>query len=440
MHRLKTFLIALPVILVLLVGGVWGYLWYSTKQQLDEIIQLAKPFADINYRSIDVSLAGSITVNRIRAIIEPLNDAVSIGSIRLSTPNLLALLDISSQLRSGRLPRALRLSMENFEVSLDGGIMGASEMAKTNRSAFSDLDALGCGSLQTFSGTEWREMGYSNMVSNATWGYQLSPSHDVLELQIDSDTRDWAALNLRIGFAISPPTSSIIGLASSLSSKITQLEVLIRDLGFNERRNNYCVAKTGKPVDAYLADHVRLVAQRLQANGLQLGGGLIEAYRQYLASGSQLAIGASPPIPIDLRELQFYKPDDVKKLLELVVKVNEQPVNDLSLQWDAARIAKALEVKPEPQSTAEDASAEAPRPAPKPEPIIIQKSYRPIPINDLNRYIGAAAKIKMANNASYNGILDTVSSEIVTITIRKGGGKATLSLRRSDIIEAQILQ
>lgn len=439
MHRLKTFLIALPVVLALLVGGVWGYLWYNTKQQLDEFIKLVKPFADISYRGIDVSLAGSITVNRIRAIIEPLNDAVSIGSMRLNTPNLLALLDISTQLRSGHLPNALGLSMEDLEISLDGGILGASEAARTHRSPFSDLDALGCGPIQTLSGTEWQEMGYRNMVSNVTWGYRLTPAYDALELQIDSDTRDWAALNFRIGFAISPPTSSIIGLTTSLSPKITQLQVAIRDLGFNERRNNYCAAKAGKPVEAYLADHVRLVAQHLQANGLQLGGGLVDAYRQSLANGSQLAINASPPIPVDLRELQFYKPDDIKKLLGLAVKVNEQPVNDLTLQWDATKIAQALAVKSEPESTAEATSPATAKPEPKPDPVV-QKSYQPIPISELSRYIGTVAKIKMINNASYNGILDTVSSEMVIITIRKGSGKATLSLRRSDISEVQILQ
>ena len=43
MHKLKTLGIVLLVALVLIAGGIWGYLWYSTKQQIEQIAALAKP-------------------------------------------------------------------------------------------------------------------------------------------------------------------------------------------------------------------------------------------------------------------------------------------------------------------------------------------------------------------------------------------------------------
>ncbi|MBK8183404.1 MAG: hypothetical protein IPK63_11150 [Candidatus Competibacteraceae bacterium] len=63
MHKLKTIVITLLVVLILAVGGIWGYLWYSTKQQVDDIVALAKPFADISYGGIEISPAGSIGVS-----------------------------------------------------------------------------------------------------------------------------------------------------------------------------------------------------------------------------------------------------------------------------------------------------------------------------------------------------------------------------------------
>jgi hypothetical protein len=94
MHKLKTVGVAFLVALVLIAGGIWGYLWYSTKQQVDQIAAMAKPFADISYGGIEVSPAGSIGVNRLRILLNVVNDSIAIGSIRLNAPNILALLNI----------------------------------------------------------------------------------------------------------------------------------------------------------------------------------------------------------------------------------------------------------------------------------------------------------------------------------------------------------
>lgn len=440
MHKLKIALIALPIALILIVGALWVYLWYSTKQQVDQIVAAAKPFADISYRDISISPAGSVGVNRVQIIIDALNDSVRIGSIRLQAPNLLALLDIRRELSAGRLPSALALVLKQVEVSLDGGLLGASELAATQRSSFDNLDALGCGPTHSFGGTEWREMGYGNLISNINIGYRLNPARNGIELQIDGDTRDWAAVNLTVGLNTPSAAPSMLDLATTATPKLTKFAAIVRDDGFNQRRNDYCTKKAGKTVDAYIAEHTRLLVERLQANGIYLGPGLTEAYRNYLAVGSHVALNLSPPVPIDPREFQFYKPDDVIKLMGLTLKINEKPVTDLSIRWDNEKIAKALATKPAPELAAEAASTPTDRtPSSTAEPAIIPKSFHPIATSELGRYIGATAKVKTANGARYNGKIEAIADGMVTITIRKPSGTATLSLRRNEITEVDVL-
>ena len=441
MHKLKIILIALPIALVLIVGGLWAYLWYSTKQQVDQLVAAAKPFADISYREIAISPAGSVGVNRVQIIINALNDSVRVGSIRLKAPNLLALLDIRSALSAGRLPAALTLALEQIEVSLDGGLLGASDATPAQRSPFGDLDALGCGPTHSLGGAEWREMGYSNLISNIEIGYRLNPAQNGIELQIDSDTRDWAAINLMLGLTTPSARPSILDLATTATPKLTQFTAMVRDGGFNQRRNDYCAKKAGKPVETYIAEHARLVVERLQANGIYLGPGLIEAYRNYLAVGSQVALTLTPPVPIDPREFQFYKPDDVIKLMGLALKVNDKPVSDLSINWASDKIAKALATKPvaeSPEAATEPSRTER-TPSSAAEPTIIQKSFHPIALNELSRYIGATAKVKTANGARYNARIEAIVDGMVNITIRKPSGTATLSLRRNEITEVEVL-
>ena len=239
-----------------------------------------------------------------------------------------------------------------------------------------------------------------------------------------------------ISFATSGPTVSMIELASSLTPKLANLKAVMRDTGFNQRRNSYCAAKAGKAVDAYIVDHVRLVAERLHANGLYLGQGLLEGYRNYLMTGSQLTISASPPSPINPAELQSYKPEDAIKLAGLTLTVNEKPVTDLSLSWDNAKIARALGIQPE---IALEAEKPEPEPSSAPQTIVIERTFHPIPIGELAHHVGKMAKIKTANNAQYRGKLEAVTEDIATITIRKPSGSATLSLRKNEITQAQVL-
>jgi hypothetical protein len=436
MQKLKVFGIILVVTLVLLAGGTWGYLWYNTKQKVDQIALLAKPFADISYGGIDVLPSGSVGVNRLRVLLNALDDSVTIGSIRLNAPNILALLDVRRQLGKGQIPEALSLSVQQFEIPLDGGLLGAKPTTVAHRSPFDDLGALGCGQVLSFGGTEWQEMGYDKLIGNMTAGYRLSAARNVMELQIDSNSRDWATVNMDIGFATTAPVSSVFELATLLTPKLAKLNVVVRDDGFNQRRNTYCAAKAGKPAETYIADHVRLVVERLNANGIYPGPGLVDAYRRYLTEGGQLAIAATPPSPIDPTELQFYKPEDAIKLAGLTVKVNDKVVTDLSLTWDSAKIARALGVKPEvsPETDTTDETASA-----APKTVVIQKSFHPIPAGQLGQHIGKIAKLKTANNTQYRGQLDGVAEGMVKITIRKPGGSATLSLRTSEITEAQVL-
>ena len=436
MQKLKIFGIILVATLVLLAGGAWGYLWYNTKQQVDQIALMAKPFADISYGGIDVLPSGSVGVNRLRILLNALDDSVAIGSIRLNAPNILALLNVRRQLDKGQVPEALSLSVREFEIPLDGGILGAKPAAAAHRSPFDDLEALGCGQVLSFGGTEWLEMGYDKLIGNMTAGYRLSAARNVMEFQVDSNSRDWATVNMDIGFATAAPISSVFELATSLTPKLAKLNVVVRDDGFNQRRNTYCAAKAGKPVEAYIADHVRLVVERLNANGVYPGPGVVDAYRRYLTEGGQLAIAAAPPTPIDPAELRFYKPEDAIKLAGLTVKVNDKAVADLSLTWDSAKIARALGVEPQVSPETDTAEATA---APAPKTVVIQKSFHPVQVGQLGQHVGKIAKLKTANNAQYRGQLDGIVEGVVKITIRKPGGSATLSLRTSEITEAQVL-
>ncbi|MDG4553006.1 MAG: hypothetical protein P9E24_01965 [Candidatus Competibacter sp.] len=434
MRKLMKILTALLIVLILIGGGVGGYLWYDTKQKADQLVMAAKPFAEISYGGVEVSPAGSLGINRLRIVPHMVNDVITIGAVRFNAPNILALLKTRWQLERGELPDALSLSVHGFEVPLHGGILGAPLPSSRQNMPLGDLDALGCGQVAHFGGTEWQEMGYDRFIGNIEIGYRLDNARNVLMLRVDSNTRDWATLNMDIGLAIPGSAQSIMELAAQAKPKLASLNVTIQDDGFNRRRNNYCAAKAGKTIDDYLADHVRLLAERLNANGVNPGPGLMAAYRRFLSEGGRIVLTATPPAPIDPAELQYYSAEDIVKLLGLKMQVNGEAVADLSASWDSAKLARALGAEPAPEEPVEEAA-----PTPSEQVVMIQKSYHPTPVGELGQYVGKIAKLKTVTGAAFRGQLEAVAEGIVKIKIRKSGGSVTLSLRTNEIDSAQVL-
>ena len=435
MRKLTTIVVAILVVLTLAAGGIGGYLWYNTKQQVDQLIAMVRPFATISYGGVTIWPIGSVGVSQVRLIPALVNDSMTIGAIRLKAPNILALLNIRQQLSQGQIPEALSLSVHDLELSLHGGILSAKPAASGAGTPFDNLEALGCGPIHHLSGAEWQEMGYNNFISNIEIGYRLDSAHNRLNLQVDSSTRDWATLNLDIGFAQSASSRSVIELASAMTSKLAALDLVLHDDGFNARKNNYCAAKAGKPIPVYIADHVRLVVEQLRANGIDPGPGLIEAYQRYLTEGGEITITATPPAPIDPAEIPSYTAADAIKLLGLKVKVNQTVITDPSMSWDAAKVARALGVG----RTQPEGPQEIVPPPPPPKPVIIQPSFHPTPISDLDQYVGKIVKLKMATGVRYRGQVEAIVEGSIRIRISQSGGNATLFLKTADLVSAEVL-
>lgn len=431
MRNLKNIFVIILVVVVLIGGGAMGYLWYSTKQQVDQIATAAQSYAQISYGGITVSPEGFISINQLRMTPHFANDTVAIGAIRLNTPNLLALLKLRWQFSQGQLPAALSLSYQDIELPLQGDILNA-PVSAAERSPLDALEALGCGPVSRFGGAEWQEMGYNRLVSDAEIGYRLDAAHSRLELRVDNNFRDGMTVNLDLDFVALTRLTTLADLAA-LTPRLAKLNIAIRDNGFNQRRNRYCAAKANKPINDYLADHVRLVVERLRASGINPGPGLIAAYQGYLIEGGELIITAIPPAPINPAELSDYSPADVIKLLGLTLKVNNTAITDLTVGWDVAKIVKAFGVEPKP--TLE----EIPAPVILEKPVVIQKTYHPTPISALSQHQGKVAKLRTTTGIEYRGQLDAMVEGVVRITIRKPGGSVTLSLRTSEIASAEVL-
>ncbi len=433
MRTLARIISILLSITLLIAAGALGYLWYKTGQRADQLVLLAKPFADISYDGVDVSPFGSVGINRVQIRPYTNRDTITIGSVRLNASNLLELMMLELRLSQNKPPEALSLSLQQINLPMNGEILNPPPETIQRHSPLDALDALGCGSITRFNGVEFLEMGYKEITSNITIGYRSNPDRQQLNLQIDSNTRNWMAIHLGVDLKV--PNLSVLPLSpDALQPEITGLDISLYDDGFNQHRNNYCAAKSGEPVDTYVTHHVQLLAQRLSTAGIKLGVGILNAYRHFLlADSSQMTLTAQPDTPIDLSTLVGYSSTDIIKLLNLKLSVNQKPVDDLSFSLDTQRFAHLFAPeKPKPQPEEEIVEH-------RPKVVVIKKTFHPTPTRELSKHIGKIAKIQTSTGAKYTGTLGEITDEKINIMIRKPSGQLTLSLRLANITSAQVL-
>ena len=203
MRKLMKIVVALLIVLILIAGGVGGYLWYDTKQHVDQFVMMTKPFAEISY--------GGIEVRRPDRWGSAATDLAQHGErcdhhrrCSDARPQHSGPAKTRWQLSQGELPSALSLSVREFELPCTAAF-SASPPSSQQSGPLEDLDALGCGQVAHLGGTEWQEMGYDHFIGNVEIGYHLDAARNVLAVRVDSNTRDWATLNMDIGFAIPGP-------------------------------------------------------------------------------------------------------------------------------------------------------------------------------------------------------------------------------------------
>lgn len=439
MRKFMNIVMILLVAVVLIGGGAAGYVWYATKKQADAVVALARPLAHISYGGISVSPLGSVSIHQVRIAPNTGPNTLTVGTIRLSAPDFLALLQTGWQVRRGRLPQALALSFRELELR-PGTVTAAGSSQNTPAHPLDNLSALGCGPISAFGPSEWRDMGYQRLLGNLEIGYRINSLKNILELRLDSSARDMATTNLDFGLALSGAPRSFMELATTFTPKLAKLNLALRDDGLNQRRNTYCANKAGKPILDYIADHVRLVDERLRALGVVLGPGWLTAYQRYLTEGGVLALTATPPIPINPAELPDYAPADLIKLLGLRLNVNDTGVTDLSASWNTAQLMSTFGIQPQEQLQREyEAAAEKALIAAPARPTIAPKAYHPLPADQLSQHIGKIAKLRTTSGVQYRGQLHPAEDGLVRITLRQASGSATLSLRVAEITSAEVL-
>jgi hypothetical protein len=407
----------LLIILIAIVGGIAGYFWYDTRAHLKQIMTVLKPFAEVRYSSIYASPFGSAGIKGLEILPYGIDAKFLVDKVSLQGNNLFSLLAINRAFEQGRLPKSTQLILEDVQIPIGNPFL---ENPFDNSSFQLPFEFTLCGEIVSFSATEFQALGYDDALHlDLSLAYNINELRPSMELTVKFNPQAMLAITTKAELTLPQATLSLTDLMT-LSPRLTELIVVLKDLSLVKRLNSFCAKKENMNVATYIEEQVEYLQHRLRSWGILLGNDLTDFYREFMTQGGQIKITASPRHALPLQELTSQSLKDILDRLNLAIAVNHLPATPLSLEFhDPETFSYSKK-----EITSDTIRFQQQENMPK---------YRSIAYEELADYLGSQAIIYTVNGSEHKGKLEAINHNTVKLVRQMHGGSIAFTINIYDI-------
>jgi len=423
------------VFLILLLGvfllGLFKLaMYWRVKTAMDDLVEEARPTAQITYGGISTDLTGAATVEDIR--VQPLDvpGEVEVARVRFSTGDPVALA-MGWDWRSGDRPppEQMSLAVQGIRVALDeqmleslqfqagGQLMPDTEAGDACQGAGFNLD-----------GRILKDLGFESLEMDLNFEYQFNTLAETLEARVAFDLYDIESgeMSVELGGILPEDVGAQRTTLPALAN--ADLQVVV-EREFGDRYMKLCAERAGLTADAYRERLLEDMQAGFAQVGVVLGQGLMMAMEELYRDWGEFRIRVLPEKPLGMLQLMTLSPDTLVSTLGLSLYVNDRLIPDLGFRFDPQLLQQGLGVGPAQQD-----GAEAP-----PKRVRITRRYRTIPASSLEQHLGSQVRIKPLNQPVRSGTLTAIVDGEALVEQRSFGGKLTsyVALQEIESVEVQ---
>ncbi len=332
----KNIVIVLVVLPVVILAGIKGYMHYKLKDSVELIAKNFSMVGKMKYGSLSTSLIdGEMSVRDIQLTLHGYDDVIRIKSITYTPPNLMALLKMSDNLRRGRFPESLQLSVKGLYLDLFGDLTDKLEDLIENANAeMHGINKL-CGGRLYVGPRELRNMGYEEITTDFSLGYKFDKLNDELQLDWNLQQKDMGNFYLRATIVDLRDTTIASIISQPSPPRIGRFKIHYDDKSYVKRMVKSCAKRSNMGVAEYIdAESQQSAAYFASIWGVIPGPGLRQAYREFLTKPQTIDIRFELPSDVSLEQIRMFKPEDIPQMIQLSVQVNGKPVKDVSFAFN----------------------------------------------------------------------------------------------------------
>jgi len=426
-----------PIILLLLVAAgfllVKGLMYMRVKSMMDDLVEQAASEAEITYSGISTELTGAATVEGIRVRPLALQQAVQIDRAYFSSDDPWALVT-GGNWREDDPPEQMQFALQGVRVALDdqmieaikaqAALQGGEAPQSTCMDGFNNLDP-----------EMLRELGFEEMVMDANMEYRFDVPAERLHATFGFELLNIqsAQMSVELDGVVPQDVQQQRLSAPSLASAEMSVDM---NKDFGERYLGLCAQRAGSTPEAYRNDLLERMQQELAAAGVTLGDGLQQAMADIYREWGELRIRVRPSKPLGPMQMLQIGPQNFVDQLGISLRINDQPVPDLSFDFDMQQLFR--------QAQGGDSAAVSAGPGSRPAPkrVRVTRRYEQVALARLEDHIGGMVRIKPVGQPLRSGQLIAIAQGDAQIRQRAHGGSFTshVPLREIELVEVQVVE
>jgi hypothetical protein len=306
----------LVAVAVIGVGGYFGtklYIQHKAAQDLDALLEQARPFVDIEYGQVVATIRGELRVEDVTIRMPKFHDELKIDSAGVLTPGFLFLLGFDRN--KLEFPEYLGVELTGLRASADADFMRQLDELHAVETAAVELTAADrCANTYGLTPAALKQLGYDEVVVDFKVGFRTVAGQLVMD--IGAAIEDMYDVDLTVTLdGVTDPAAMARGARPMLVAG--RLDYVDRSL--NERIVKRC-AELDVTRDDVVAAQIREIQAVAREAGMELDAMLLEPYTDFLLGKRRFTVTSAPPRPVDLTRVSLYKPSDVPNLLNLTAE------------------------------------------------------------------------------------------------------------------------
>ncbi|MFV2060457.1 MAG: hypothetical protein ACC653_07200 [Gammaproteobacteria bacterium] len=290
---------AVSMIMMLFVafGVMKGFMYYSAKEKIDELIHPMKSFLNVEYQGISTSLMGSIGIKGLRLTSFNGDEILSFGRVTLSS---------FEKADNEKIP-------SNLSILLDDVQFDARHLNEvTNNEIPNFVRELGYGELYKFS-NNLEKLGYDKITADIIFEFSYKKELGGVKLRLRENIVELGELDIFLDVIGFVPGMHAMGA----DLKIKKISLMFDDDSYTNRILKRFADKDNKAVNEYRIEIAQQLKKFLAQNKIMLDDSDINALKKFINKPKKLIVKIHPAEPVSVENLKFYKREDIPKILNL---------------------------------------------------------------------------------------------------------------------------
>ena len=438
-RHIRNILIAALLAILALVAGINGYIHHQFKTNIDNTLSSIRPFVQVKYSDLTTSmLSGEVKLQNVRVSGNFLPEEISIGNITFETPGFAYMLNGSENIKKGELPKRLGFAIDDFYLDLHGDTAEwLDRLVKRVQPVFANERKI-CGGKSVFGPSDYKEMGYTRILSNMRMAYDFNESKKTLNIVIDENSRKIGSLKVNINI------SNIDGMSpdkmmQSGMPRLDNLEITYKDETYTPRLLKYCAELSNMKKEEFIDAEVKQSDNYFyMVWGFAPGLGLRDAYKDFLLKPDLVTLTMAQNEEFNPMMLPTMPADEIMSALNVELKINGLLVTDMSYTLPPAEFTENFEKRMAKSLDFESLLRGDPikPPAPVLAPKVYAKApakYHKIKISDINKHLSDFVHVTTKNGNKRNGQLIRIDKTNLYVQKKVKGGKFTMTVPRAKV-------